>query len=188
VEERFTSPHISFTLFQIKARVLGQDFGTLSSELPWSYEETGFRDIYRLQNLVALLEAIPAAGKSVSQVDAVHGDVVRYTISVMGTGRPITVTDPLPDSLMYVPGSASASPEIGIVSVVDDTLVHWTGTLGAYVPLQVHFSATVAVTTPMVIQNVAYVDDGSVTTEWSAALIANGRRVYLPVVIRRWSR
>jgi hypothetical protein len=56
-EEKYTSPHLAFSIFQTKAYVLNQDYNTLLPQLPWTVGESGFRDRYRLMNLVALLRA-----------------------------------------------------------------------------------------------------------------------------------
>lgn len=56
-QERYTSPFLSFSMFQVKAYVLNAPYSELVRELPWSYAETGYRDRYRLLNLIALLRA-----------------------------------------------------------------------------------------------------------------------------------
>ncbi len=56
-QERYTSPFLSFSMFQVKAYVLNAPYSELVRELPWSYAETGARDRYRLLNLIALLRA-----------------------------------------------------------------------------------------------------------------------------------
>jgi uncharacterized repeat protein (TIGR01451 family) len=187
VEERYASPHEAFTIFQVKARVLGESFGTLRDQLPWNYAETGFRDIYRLQNLVALLQATATASKSVTPAVAEYGDVVTYTITAVGTGGEVTITDPLPDGLAYVPGSLSVAPEIGTFTVVGEDVIEWQGTLMEDVTLEISFAATVVATTPTAIRNVATVEDGFGSSDWSATLIANGSKVYLPLVTRGWA-
>jgi len=56
-QERYTSPFLSFSMFQVKAYVLNAPYSELVWELPWNYAETGYRDRYRLLNLIALLRA-----------------------------------------------------------------------------------------------------------------------------------
>ena len=188
VEERYASPHESFTIFQVKARVLGESFEALKDQLPWTYAETGFHDIYRLQNLVALLEAAGAtpASKSVTPAVADYGDTITYTITAVGNGGAFTITDPLPAGLVYVPGSLSAAPQIGTVSVVEDNLIQWHGTLAEDMPVEISFAATVVVSSPTVVENVATIENSVGTSDQSATLLANGVRVFLPTVTRGW--
>lgn len=189
VEERYPSPHESFTIFQTKAQVLEESFDVLKDQLPWNYAATGFRDIYRLQNLVALLEAAgaTAASKSVTPAVADYGDRVTYTITAIGTGGTITITDPLPAGLVYVPGSLTAAPQIGTLSVIEDNTIRWHGTLENDAVLEITFAATISATTPTAIRNTATIADETGTAEWTATLIANGIKIYLPTVTRDWA-
>jgi uncharacterized repeat protein (TIGR01451 family) len=184
-EDLYNRPHLSAAIFQAKAYVLGEDFYTLKDQLPWEYTEAGFRDIYRLQNLVALLQAVPRAVKSVSSVTADSGDVLTYAISLAGTGATATVTDTIPPGTTYVPDSAHIEPQIGTLTA-DSSLIHWTGVLTEYTSLKLTFSAMVTVTEPLAIVNTALVDDGEESYELSATTIANGLETYLPVVMKGW--
>ena len=44
-------------MFQAKACIFDQTFEELAPYLPWEFENYGNKDIYRLQNLVALMKA-----------------------------------------------------------------------------------------------------------------------------------
>jgi uncharacterized repeat protein (TIGR01451 family) len=103
---------------------LKEDFDTLKDYLPWPVSRAGFRDIYRLQNLVALLQAGSPSTKSVSSFTADHGDVLTYTISLLGTGAIASVTDTIPAGTTYVPNSAHIEPQIGTLTA-DSNLIHW---------------------------------------------------------------
>jgi uncharacterized repeat protein (TIGR01451 family) len=184
-ENLYNRPHLSAAIFQAKAYVLGEDFYTLKDQLPWEYAEAGFRDIYRLQNLVALLQTVPRAVKSVSSVTADSGDVLTYAISLAGTGATATVTDTIPPGTTYVPDSVHIEPQIGTLTA-DSNLIHWTGVLTEYASFGLTFAVTVIVTEPLAIVNTALVDDGEESYELSAATIANGLETYLPVVMRGW--
>jgi hypothetical protein len=82
-EERYTSPHLSFSMFQTKAYVLNEPYATLVDQLPWSYAETGFRDRYRLLNLIALLRSPGAPSEP-----ALASPVAPATTSAAPTTRP----------------------------------------------------------------------------------------------------
>jgi len=56
IEELYSDPKMSFSIFQTKAYVLGESYTFLKSQLPWSVNREGYRDRYRLQNLVTLLK------------------------------------------------------------------------------------------------------------------------------------
>jgi len=184
-ENLYNRPHLSAAIFQAKAYVLGEGFYTLKDQLPWEYTEAGFRDIYRLQNLVALLQVAPRAIKSVSPVTADGGDVLTYTISLAGTGATATVTDAVPHGTVYLPDSAHIEPQIGTLTA-DSSLIHWTGVLTEYASFELTFAVTVIVTEPLAIVNMALVDDGEESYELRATIIANGLKSYLPIVMRGW--
>ena len=128
-----------------------------------------------------------AASKSVTPAVADYGDRVTYTITAIGTGGTITITDPLPAGLAYVPGSLTAAPQIGTLSVIEDNTIRWHGTLESDAVLEITFAATISATTPTAIRNTATVADETGTAEWTAILIANGIKVYLPTVTRDWA-
>jgi len=54
-EHLYQGPALSFSLFQTKAYVLREPVEELLRQLPLPYANVGFRDLYRLQNLVAIL-------------------------------------------------------------------------------------------------------------------------------------
>ncbi len=119
---------------------------------------------------------------TVNRFTAEYGDQVTYTLAVLGAGRPMTITDPLPSGLAYVADSAVVSPTIGTLSTPGNE-VRWTGELGAYELLELSFVAMVTETEPKSIGNVAYVDSGVRIYEWGVSLIANPYRVFVPFVL-----
>jgi outer membrane protein assembly factor BamB len=60
-EEESLSPIAASDIFQDKAYIFNEKFEELAPYLPWTFENYGHKDIYRLQNLVALLHNSPAA-------------------------------------------------------------------------------------------------------------------------------
>ena len=109
------------------------------------------------------------------------GNVITYTLTLIGSGAPITLTDAIPPGAAYVAGSASRQPEFGVV-LSGTTGITWTGTLTAAEVLQVTFAVTVTATGPQAIVNRARLDDGQGTIERTATTLANGLEVYLPLV------
>lgn len=112
-----------------------------------------------------------------------YGDVLTYTLLVVGEGGTLTVTDTIPDGTTYVEGSARREPPIGLFTA-GPTEVTWMGVLTTGMPLQVTFVVTIAVTETAIILNRAQVYDGEETTELTAMTIANGFAVYLPIVLK----
>ena len=184
-ENLYNQAHLSASIFQAKAYILGEDFATLKDQLPWEYTEAGFRDIYRLQNLVALLQAVPPTSKSVSSVTANSGDVLTYTISLLVTGATATITDAIPAGTAYVSNSAQIEPQVGTLTA-DSNLIHWTGVLTDGASLELTFAVTVTVTEPFAIINTAIVDNGEESRELTATTIANGLKSYLPIIMKGW--
>ena len=56
-EEDSLSPILAADIFQTKAYVFGQSFEELAPYLPWIFEDYGPTDVFRIQNLTALLSA-----------------------------------------------------------------------------------------------------------------------------------
>jgi uncharacterized repeat protein (TIGR01451 family) len=119
--------------------------------------------------------------KQVSRVTADFGNTLAYTLTLIGSGAPITLTDAIPAGAAYVPGSASSQPRFGAV-LSGTTGITWTGTLTAAEALQVTFALTVTASGPQAIVNRARLDDGQGMLERTATTIANGLEVYLPVI------
>jgi uncharacterized repeat protein (TIGR01451 family) len=119
--------------------------------------------------------------KQVSRVTADFGNSLAYTLTLVGSGAPITLTDAIPAGAAYVAGSVTRNPSIG--SLADNsTGITWTGTLTAAESLQVTFAVTITATGPQTIVNRARLSDDQGTMERIATTIANGLEVYLPVV------
>jgi len=183
-ENLYEGPALSFSIFQTKAYVLQEPFEELSRQLPLPYANAGYRDLYRLQNLIALLRALPQRGtKFVSSATADAGDVLTYTITLYGGDATAAITDPVPVGTSYVPGSAGIEPQVGDLTEGPD-LIRWTGVLSKHAPLELTFAVIVTEAEPAVIVNVATVDNGFELIQPTAVTIANGLEAYLPIVLK----
>lgn len=58
-EHLYTSPALSWSLFQVKAKVLGLKFDDLGRQLPEPVSFNAKYDLYRLQNLATLMKSVP---------------------------------------------------------------------------------------------------------------------------------
>lgn len=181
--EQFTSsPTQALEVYLAKALIMQEDSETLRQyvNIPWCRG-----DLYYIEKLVLAIRASAAElDKAVTPHVVDYGDVLTYTITLVGTGGPMTVTDPIPAGTIYLSGSARQAPAgVGTLNV-DAEQIRWTGTLTQDFSLDITFGVTIAVTAPTVIQNIAFVYDGETTSELSATVIANGYETYLPVIVK----
>jgi uncharacterized repeat protein (TIGR01451 family) len=181
-EHLYHSSTLAWTLFQVKARVLEEGWHDLARQLPEPVSFNSRYDLYRLQNLVTLLELGPLMGKTVSSSTADRGDTLTYTISLAGAGATATITDTLSAGTAYLPHSAQVKPQVGTLTA-DSNLIHWTGVLTENASLELTFAVTVDVAEPFVIVNTATVDNGEEKRELTATTIAGGIEHYLPMIL-----
>jgi uncharacterized repeat protein (TIGR01451 family) len=190
-EHLYNSPTLAYSMFQTKAWVLQEDWDTLRHQLPLPHSAAGIYDLYRLHNLVTLLKLadvpdtdLSASSKSATPRVAQQGEQVRYTIDVIRTGKPLTrtvrLTDTLPTGLSYVPGSLSP-----VEGVYQDGQITWSGCLSDTASVRIEYTATVTPSDPIALTNLAEIEgdpDGLLTC--SETIIANGYSVYLAVVLK----
>lgn len=190
-ENLYNHAHISAAMFQVKAYVLGVEFEDLAPQLPWTFADTDFQDIYRLQNLVALLGTYELDSadsyKNVSPSIANHDDTLTYTLTLYGSGQSMTLTDPIPPGTSYVSGSAGVTPNTGTLTPTSSQIT-WVGTLAEGESVEITFQVQVEMTMPTAIENVAQLelDGGSESYDLTATFIANGFKTYLPIVMKGW--
>jgi len=122
--------------------------------------------------------------KSVQPTQAQVGDRVTYTLSLIGTGSALTLTDDLPTSVS-APGVLQT---IGGGAAAYNSPAHrvtWTGDPAAGGAVTVTFPVTVLAASSVAINNLASLSTGaSGTFTATAMLIANGVSVWLPVIVR----
>lgn len=122
--------------------------------------------------------------KSVQPAQAQISERVTYTLSLIGTGSAVTLTDNLPADVS-APGVIQT---IGGGLATYNALAHrvtWTGTPSAGSAVTVTFPVTVLAGSSAAITNVALLATGSAGTfTATATLIANGMSVWLPIVRR----
>jgi uncharacterized repeat protein (TIGR01451 family) len=115
------------------------------------------------------------------------GKTVTYTLILDGSDAGVSfpgvaLTDVLPSTLSYVPGSLQVSS--GQASVVDRTLT-WSGTVNSAAPTTVNFRAAIALDAwGSVITNTAIATWSGSSILGEAVFTAGMTRVYLPVIRR----
>ena len=123
-----------------------------------------------------------AVNKTASTNAAVHNDPVTYTVTIRDLPAVASLRDTLPAALTYISGSLRATR-----GTVTDTapILQWSGDLSGTNGVTITYAATVNVTTPLAITNTATVTaPGYEPLSATAAVLANGQHVYLPLVTR----
>jgi hypothetical protein len=111
------------------------------------------------------------------------GEAVTYTITMVGSGHPLTLTDSLPDGLSD-PGPIQVT-EGNVAYNTAQRRVEWTGTPGLGQPVTITFPVTVQVSGPVDLVNTATLtNDGLDTSTDTAVVIVDGLQVYLPTIMR----
>lgn len=132
---------------------------------------------------IAWGEPVAVIDKNASRSLADFGDVVTYTLTFLGSGEALTVTDPLPVGI-----SAPISPTAtcGEVSYGPQThAVVWHASPEVGQPVTITLPVAVTVSGPLAIKNTATLTgtSGTVAAD-SVTIIVGGFPIYLPVVMR----
>lgn len=190
-EHLYHSPTLSWTMFQVKAGVLQEDWSTLARQLPEPVSFNYDYDLYRLENLAALLKShgpsfADDAYKKIEVAHAWCGDTVTYTVFMVGSGHSMMLVDPVPAGLAYVTDSVRMDPPVGVL-MIDPNQISWAGAVTIGTPLQVIFQAQVETTAPMVLENVAYLqfENDPETYSLRAWLSINIYDIYLPLILKK---
>jgi hypothetical protein len=119
--------------------------------------------------------------KRVWPVSVTNGDAVTYTLSWLGSGQALTMTDPLPSglsdptSLDASEGSASYDPAARRVT--------WTGAPDNGQAVTVTFTTGVQIGGPTALHNTALLTaSGQLVASDTATIIIDGHSLYLPLV------
>ncbi len=152
-ENAYAPPEMSWTNFMLHAYALGDSTSTLKGYLDAPDRKA---DLLYMQKLVAVIES-STGGEPVSQPDlsqsnkvasvanAQVGDTIDYIITIKNTGDPfsstVTMTDNLPDGLVYVADSLTAPS--GTTDDSDTTVLTWSGVMNGTPEIAINFSAVV---------------------------------------------
>jgi len=194
-EHLYHSPTLAWTLFQVKARVLQEDWDALAGQLPEPMSFNSRYDLYRLQNLVTLLElAGPAQSgpdlslstKTASNPAPATGQTITYTIRLVNAGLAFThtvaLTDVVPSGLTYVSGSLAAT--LGTPDAASAPTLRWSGVMSASPVVTITYRAQVATSATRAISNTVTIDGPAGTLTRLAVIVANGKTAYLPLVLK----
>ncbi|MGI5916058.1 MAG: PQQ-binding-like beta-propeller repeat protein [Anaerolineae bacterium] len=184
-EHLYETPALAFSIFQTKAYVLGESAIELRRQLPLPVTNAGYRDLYRLQNLIAILRARPTPQADVAADRHIveRGEQVEYTLRVPGTGDPVSIDIPVPGGMTYVEGSARVEPQIGTLHTGISGL-RWEGVIPDDASLTLRYRMNVTIGLPTVIRNRVTVDTDGYEDILSVTLIANGIPSNLPMILK----
>jgi uncharacterized repeat protein (TIGR01451 family) len=196
-EHLYHSPTLAWALFQVKARVLQEDWDTLVHQLPEPVSFNNRYDLYRLQNLATLLDLagpdLSTSAKAASTTVAQPGQVVAYTITLRNSGDPFTysvrLTDTVPAGLSHISGTLTAT--LGTPDEGDAPTLRWSGVLSDTPVVTVTYAVTVAssTSTTQTIRNTVTISTEPVgVLTCTATVVVNGRPIYLPVVLEGVTR
>jgi hypothetical protein len=125
----------------------------------------------------------PVVSKSAFPRVANAGDVVTFTLSIAGTGRPLTVTDVLPTQFDHLETVTSCA--LGTLTYDGDAReVLYAGDPAAGSPCTVEIAARVSAGQRGAVVNTAEVADDLGGYEVSAVVLINGLTTYLPTILR----
>lgn len=196
-EHLYHSPTLAWSLFQVKAHILQEDWDTLVHELPEPVTFNSRYDIFRLQNLVTLLEVAEDLGPDLSS-SAIgisppatnSGDTINYIITIRNLGGPFTdtvfLTNTVPAGLSYIPGSLHAS--MGLVDASAAPELHWSGIMNDTAEVAITYAAFITVPEGVIqpISNTVSIYTAPVGMLTRVmTIIVNGYDAWLPVVVKR---
>jgi uncharacterized repeat protein (TIGR01451 family) len=126
--------------------------------------------------------AIAQDGKYVVPAGADQGQQVTYTIQVVGDGSAVSLSDALPAGVAYVNGSLTTTN--GAPASQTGGTISWSGAPALFTIVTISFAAIVNASIPQPIVNTAIVTRGGAQRSLAAVLIANPKRMFLPVTRR----
>lgn len=131
-------------------------------------------------------ESMGSIHKMVWPTSLSAGQQVTYTISVIGSGHALTLTDDLPAQVGWV-GPIQLE---GVGNATYDPLYHrvsWTGTPTVNQFVKLAFPVSVSVSGPLAVYNTAVLTDALSSISSNTTLfIVDAFSVYLPAVLREW--
>ncbi|HUV67651.1 MAG TPA: right-handed parallel beta-helix repeat-containing protein [Sedimentisphaerales bacterium] len=126
---------------------------------------------------------VPMSRKTASASAARTGEIITFTISIVVTGRPVTVTDALPNQLAYL-SSMSACPGTTTYNA-SARRVTYSGTPPSGLACVLQISVRIDTNQTIAVTNSATIDSGqSPPQAVSVMIILNGLDLYLPIIYR----
>jgi len=191
-EHLYTSPTLSWTMFQVKAWVLQEDWNTLAQQLPLPTSFNSKYDLYRLQNLVTLL-ALPDTpdGPNLQNSSIIAfptspqiGDTIQVNSVIQNTGTPSDETAHwqviLPDGLTYTNNTLDSN--CGVIDDDEIPELNWRGTLNGSNPCNINFEATVTSSENGIMEISAQINLENASKNLYTLIYIGGTSVFFPLI------
>jgi hypothetical protein len=167
----------------VSLAIYGSDTDQHSSKYLTSSETGDWNVAGRPTLTVVWGQSQAVVNKQVRPTSVTNGDIVTYSLTWLGSGQPLTMTDTLPNGLS-APGPISASSGNASYAPVERQVV-WTGIPLAGQAVTVTFPVTVQVDGPLALRNTATLTANSTYTSSDTALvIVDGYSVHLPLIVK----
>jgi hypothetical protein len=128
--------------------------------------------------------AIAQDAKRVTPGGADQGQQVQYSIQIVGDGKAVALSDPLPAGVTLV-GSPSVTGSTATPSYnAPSRTITWNGAPPPLTIVTITYNTTVNTGATLAIANTARLTRGSAQKNITAVLIANPRRLFLPLTRR----
>jgi hypothetical protein len=136
---------------------------------------------------VAWGDPVAALEKTASPSSGEQGDPITYTLRFLGTGTTLSLTDTLPSGVSFAYLLSYNGPAGDPVYDAGQHRMTWSGAPGLGQEVTIRYAASIDVGTTQELVNVAQLAEagGSGSTD-QAVVIANPRRVHLPVITKQY--
>jgi hypothetical protein len=167
----------------VNIAIYGSDTDQHSSKYLTSSETGDWNAAGRPTLTVVWGQPQAVVNKQVSPISATNGDAVTYTLTWLGTGQPLTMTDTLPNGLSD-PGLINVSQGDASYDPVARRVI-WTGTPTTGQGVTVTFPVIVQVDGPLALHNTATLttNDTHVSSD-TALVIVDGYLIHLPLIMK----
>ncbi len=123
------------------------------------------------------------SSKVVTPATAQMNEIITFTITVSGNGKPMTVTDPLPSQLTYLTSTLTCLGTVIYNAATQQ--VQYSGTPPAGLACVIGIPVQVNTNQRLSVVNSATIDKGQPPLQnVSATVILNGFAVYLPIILK----
>jgi hypothetical protein len=131
-------------------------------------------------------DPVAAVAKTASPSSGEQGDPITYTLRFLGTGHTLSLTDTLPAGVSFTGLLSYDGPPGDPAYDAGQHRLTWSGTPALGQEVAIRYTASIDVATPQELVNTAQLTEaGAGTSTDQAIVIANPRRVHLPLVTRQ---
>lgn len=167
----------------VSMAIYGSDSAQHSSKYLTSSDTGDWNEEGRPTLAVFWGQPIATVDKSARPVAPRSGEVITYTMVMVGSGHALTLTDTLPDGLSD-PGPIQVT-DGNVAYNATQRRVEWSGMPTIGQPVTITFPVTVQISGPIALANTATLTDTITGTSTDTALIiVDGFRTFLPLVTK----